>query len=66
MLIVWQSSEQGSLAGTANDPVALHAAFWDGTNWSTPATVANQLVGVFGWSAAAASTQKATLVLTRG
>jgi len=55
--LAWQSSPQLAGLGEAAAPNQLHAAAWDGKQWSAVETVTDQLIGTLWWSLAARDRQ---------
>jgi uncharacterized repeat protein (TIGR01451 family) len=52
LLLTWLSNEGGLFTSDAAHPSALKYAFWNGSGWSAPAVVSENLAGVSGHAAA--------------
>ena len=64
VMLCWERTRTLSLVGTPDDPAALYACFWNGTNWSQPEAVVTNLTGLYGWRSAMASPDLAALAYT--
>ncbi|MDJ0655563.1 MAG: hypothetical protein QNJ40_15475 [Xanthomonadales bacterium] len=51
--LLWQRSDARSFTGSSSDPAGIYMTSLDGGKWSQEQTVADGLVGLFGWTAAA-------------
>jgi len=64
LLLTWLSNATGLFVSTPNSPSNLEYAWWNGSSWSNPKTVASSLVGV-GRYAVAAENGHAFIILER-
>jgi PKD repeat protein len=64
LLLTWLSNAGGEFLSTPASPSTLKYSFWNGTEWNTPAIVADGLVGVSEQTAAVHGT-KANIILSR-
>ncbi|MBN2808328.1 MAG: hypothetical protein JXR80_02415 [Deltaproteobacteria bacterium] len=47
LLLVWESNTGNELFATPESPSTIQFCIWDGSNWSSPATVMNNVVGAY-------------------
>jgi hypothetical protein len=63
VMLAWQRTDGESLSGSAEHPLSLHSALWNGTSWGPTETVITNLTGTYGWSGALASPNEAAIAI---
>lgn len=51
LLLVWEQNSGNQIYGDTENPSRILYAIWDGSNWNSPATVLDSLVGAFDFDA---------------